>query len=145
MQGKRGDCEVLFEDLELGAQERIAAYALLAYMETQDREVRRRLMDCIVDVKVVELYPEGQGKWSRAKPMNSEIDCPALTELLDGSLKYLCAYFENGWQHTEEAEAEEIRTKALDVLHCVSAVVFVRDMGTDMCEFVVRLSRWVRQ
>lgn len=145
MQGKDGDWNVLFEDLKLSAQERMAAYALLAYMGTQESEVRRRLMDCIVDVKVVELHPEEYGKWSKAKPMDSEINCPALTELLDGSLKYLCAYFENGWRHSEEDAAERIRTKVLDVLYSISADVLVRDMGTDMCEFIVRLSRWVRQ
>jgi len=81
----------------------------------------------------------------KAKPMDSEINCPALTELLDGSLKYLCAYFEDGWRHSEEEAAEEIRTRTLELLHSISADILVRDMGTDMCEFVVRLSRWVRQ
>ncbi|MCD8371568.1 MAG: hypothetical protein LUC94_14830 [Clostridiales bacterium] len=113
--------------------------------DTDESEVRRRLMDCVVDVRVVELHPEGDGKWSKAKPMDSEIDCPALTELLDGSLKYLCAYFEDGWRHSEEEAAEEIRTRTLELLHSISADVLVRDIGTDMCEFVVRLSRWVRQ
>ncbi|MCD7824207.1 MAG: hypothetical protein LUG86_09395 [Oscillospiraceae bacterium] len=145
MQESNKDWNVLFENLELGAQERIAAYALLAYLDTQDSEIRRRLMDCVVDVRVVELHPEGDGKWSKAKPMDSEINCPALTELLDGSLKYLCAYFEDGWRHSEEAAAEEIRTRTLELLHSISADILVRDMGTEMCEFVVRLSRWVRQ
>lgn len=145
MQEKNADWNVLFENLELGAQKRIVAYALLAYLDTQDSEIRRRLMDCVVDVRVVELHPEGQGKWSKAKPMDSEINCPALTELLDGSLKYLCAYFEDGWRHSEEAAVEEIRTRTLELLHSISADILVRDMGTDMCEFVVRLSRWVRQ
>lgn len=139
------DKDALFEGLELSVQEQIGAYALLEYILTRESSVRRRLMDGIVDVRDIELHPEGQGKWSKAKPINSEIDCPALTKLLDDSLEYLYDLFDNGWRHSDEEMAEEIRTKTLELLECVSPAVIVRDMGTDMCEFVVRLSRWVRQ
>ena len=135
------DMDVLFEGLDLSSKETVAGCAMVVYLNSIGKAQAVGLMDRVVDVRVFALNPEERS----GVPMDSHIYCDELRKLLTTSINYSSAIMDGGWLHSEEQEAENLRSSIMGWMGNLSAEDVVTDMGADFAEFLVRLSRWVRE
>ena len=133
--------DVLFKGLSLSTKETVAGCAMAVYLNSIEKGQAVGLMDKVVDVRVFALDPEERS----GVPMDSVIYCNELRKLLKTSINYTGAIMDGGWMHSEEQEAEDLRNSVMGWMGELDAENVVTNMGTDMCEFLVRLSRWVRE
>lgn len=133
--------DVLFEGLDLSSRETVAGYAMVVYLNSLGKGQAVGLMDKVVDVRVFALDPEERS----GVPMDSNICCNELRKLLTTSLNYTGAIMDGGWLHSEEQEAENLRNSVMGWMGNFDAKDVVLNMSSDFAEFLVRLSRWVRE
>lgn len=130
----------LFEGLELSHKERALGCSVAAYLEKVGTKTAAGLMDKVVDVRVIALDPEERS----GRPIDSDINCGELRTLMNLSLGYTKAVMDEGWRHSEEQEAEKVRSAVMGWFDTADVENVIANMGTDFCEFLVRLSRWAR-
>lgn len=131
----------LFEGLELSHKERALGCTMALYLEETGKKTAVGLMDKVVDVKVIGLNPEER----KGTPIDSVIHCDELRTLMNLSLGYSKDTMDEGWRHSEEKEAEKLRSAVMGWFDTADVENVIANMGTDFAEFVVRLSRWVRE
>lgn len=133
--------DVLFKGLDLSTKETVAGCAMAVYLNSLGKDQTVEIMDKVVDVRVITLDPKERG----GVPMDSNIYCNELRKLLKTSMNYTDAIMDGGWLHSEEEEAESLRNSVMGWMGNFNAEDVVMNMGTDFAEFLVRLSRWVRE
>ena len=133
--------DMLFKGLKLTTKETVAGCAMAVYLNSLEKGQAVELMDNVVDVRVIVLNPEERSSVT----MDSNICCNELRKLLTTSLNYTGAIMDGGWLHSEEQEAESLRNSVMGWMGNFDAEDVVLNMSSDFAEFLVRLSRWVRE